>query len=52
MISTNFTVTDSKETIGNILRASKNLNSTDVVLIESPSLIGPNHRSIQGIYIY
>ena len=45
MISTNFTLKDSKESIGNILRASKDLNPRDVVLAEAPLLVGPNHRS-------
>ena len=45
MIATNFTLKDSKESIGNILRASKDLNPRDVVLTEPPLLVGPNHRS-------
>ena len=45
MISTDFTLKDSKESIGNILRASKDLNPRDVVLAEAPLLVGPNHRS-------
>ena len=46
MLPTNFTTKDSIENVGNVLRASKDLNSRDVVLSEAPLIIGPNHRPI------
>ena len=46
MLSTNFTRKDSIENVGNVLRASKDLNPRDVVLSEAPLIIGPNHRPI------
>ena len=46
MLPTNFTIKDSKDNVGNILRASKDLNSRDVVLSEAPLIVGPNHRPI------
>ena len=43
MASLNSTVKDSDSLVGNYLKASKNFHPGDLILLESPTLVGPNH---------
>ena len=42
----NSTVKASNSTVGNYLKASKYFNPGDLILLESPALVGPNHLPI------
>ena len=43
MASLNSTVKDSDSLVGNYLKATKSFHPGDLILLESPALVGPNH---------